>query len=483
MSHLSVEQQWQLARGELPPDQAPALEAHAASCEACRAAVASARAAVNVLREVPEPPPLPSMLAQRVGVRLSEALEAEQSRRFTRWWSPGWAWAAVAAAVVVVAGVAWVLPKREVAPPVAVAPEPVKAPVVAEPVMPPPPLTPRKLAAVVASASKASASKAALATAQELAEGAVVKTERGGAAWLHLPDGTRAGLTGSSSVQLVTLEASALTLEVQRGSVAMVVPHREDRVLIVRAGEVQVRDLGTQFLVSREAARVVVAVEEGEVAVDVANQTRVVKAGHAVVWHDGVLEPLTFAPPPVKAAPVRAAPAVAPASASESNDDIAPPPASLNPEDEWAGLTPERSSASDGSPPPNPSLPPPPPSDVATATPPSAPRPRGSGGFSLRDLERRIDQLMRDVRSPFPPAGGSLRQARAREVAHLADDGRCDEAIALSDAWLSSPAWQRTGADEGVLRRAVLQQKMRCLTSLGRNAEATDVWRELTAQP
>jgi transmembrane sensor len=94
-----------------------------------------------------------------------------------------------------------------------------------------------------------------------------VSTETGGSLWLQLPDGTKAGLTGATDVQLAKLDDKTLTLDVTRGSLAMVVPHREDRVLTVRAGDVEVKDLGTRFLVSREVARTVVAVEEGSVEV------------------------------------------------------------------------------------------------------------------------------------------------------------------------------------------------------------------------
>src|SRR5699024_2046404 len=121
---------------------------------------------------------------------------------------------------------------------------------------------PAPLEAVVASARDATTE-----TAAKLGEGSIISTKSGGRVWMKLPDGSRAGLTGSSEVKLSTLKAKEVTLDITRGSLAMVVPHREDRVLLVRAGDVTVRDLGTRFLVQIEEGRTMVAVDEGEVAV------------------------------------------------------------------------------------------------------------------------------------------------------------------------------------------------------------------------
>ncbi len=121
--------------------------------------------------------------------------------------------------------------------------------------------------AEAANGTEVLAQVAALGTAQVLETGARLSTEKDGSLWLKLPDGTKAGLTGSTDVQLAKLEEKTLTLDISRGSLAMVVPHREDRVLTIRAGDVEVKDLGTRFLVSREVAKVIVAVEEGSVEV------------------------------------------------------------------------------------------------------------------------------------------------------------------------------------------------------------------------
>jgi hypothetical protein len=328
--------------------------------------------------------------------------------------------------------------------------------------------------------------------AQVLGEGSTVATEAGGSAWLRLPDGSRAGLTGSSSVTLAKLEAHTLALEVTSGNLAMVVPHREDRLLTVRAGEVLVKDLGTSFLVSRTGARVLVAVDEGSVEVTTPTATRTVTAGHALTWEDGKLDAMKWetSPPPTDkrpaVAPSPVQPAVEPSQAARLNeeDDQAPPEvepavtvtvpvtaptAPLTPE-EWAQLPP--------------GTPPPPPGPVTTATPPPTgsahpappPTPPKKEGFSLSGLERRLKDLQHTIEAPFAPSE-AMRESRARDVNRLADAGDCVGALAIADRWLVEP--MSRSANEGLWRRAVLNQKVRCLTKLGRVEEANAVKVEL----
>ena len=494
MTHVPHETLWGLARNELSDSDAADARAHLALCTECQAAFADVQGALDVLLVLPEPPPMPDDVARRVGTKLADELDRRAAKSLRSWWAnlfgPRLVLVALGAALAIVAAYALTRPPPDTVTPIAnetpeVAPKDVVAP-------PPPelPKTPaKKLTATVASAKKAKASQKAAAKAQVLAEGSVVSTEKGGSLWMKLPDGTRAGLTGSSEVTLAKLEAKALTLDVEGGSVAMVVPHREDRVLTVRAGDVEVKDLGTRFLVSREAARVLVAVEEGSVEVKTPTSTQTVRAGNAVAWRDGKLESMPWAvreePPATSPSSVarlgheddepEAEPAVDDEPAPVDQGPPPPPLETGDPDEQWAappsGTTPSTT-------PETPVGPPPPPPHVVTSLPPSAaaPAPRRRGGFNLGELERRIRDFSRAVQAPFVGLDPRVRAQQAKDVERLADAGDCDGSIALADAWLRDT---NRAADAEPTRRGVLTQKLRCLNHLGRTAEAAAVQAEL----
>jgi hypothetical protein len=302
---------------------------------------------------------------------------------------------------------------------------------------------------------------------------------------MKLPDGTSAGLTSQSQVTLAKLEDKALTLDVAGGSVAMVVPHREDRVLTVRAGDVEVKDLGTRFLVSRELNRVLVAVEEGSVEVKTPTSTETVRAGRAVAWRDGKLESMPWAvreePPSSTASRLteedEETPPIAEPAVEDEPIDVGPPPPPPDvgdPDQQWnappGGFAPQQPVAPDG--------PPPPPPHVDTAHPANAgpPAARTRGGFNLGELERRIREFTREVQKPFGELNHRVREQGAKDVARLADAGDCEGSLAVANAWLRDT---NRAADPEPLRRGVLLQKLRCLNHLGRTAEAQAVQREL----
>lgn len=70
---------------------------------------------------------------------------------------------------------------------------------------------------------------------QILEEGSVVTTEAMGSLSLQLPDGSRAKLQPTSQVTLTTIEAKVLRLDLEKGSLALNVPHRDNRILTVIA--------------------------------------------------------------------------------------------------------------------------------------------------------------------------------------------------------------------------------------------------------
>ncbi|MEW6431100.1 MAG: FecR domain-containing protein [Myxococcota bacterium] len=490
MTHVPHETLWSLARHELSDADAAGARAHLALCSDCQAAFADVTSALDVLAALPEPPPMPEAVARRVGVKLADEMDRRAAKGLRSWWAtlfgPRLVLVTLGAALAIVAAYALTRPGPEPLPIATPTPEqPVPGPDTAPPPVPELPKTPaKKLTATVASAKKAKAAKHRATKAQVLAEGSVVSTEKGGSLWMKLPDGTRAGLTGASEVTLAKLEEKALTLDVAGGSVAMVVPHREDRVLTVRAGEVEVKDLGTRFLVSRDVGRVLVAVEEGSVEVKTPTSTETVRAGRAVSWRDGKLTSMPWAmraedvTPSATSSVARLTEEDEPAPETAVEDepmDEGPPAEYGDPDEQWA--TPP----SLGTPPPEPIAPqgpPPPPPHVESAHPPAAgpPAPRRRGGFNLGELERRIREFTNAVQAPFVGLNPKARARQAKHIERLADAGDCHGSLALADVWLRDT---NRAADAETLRRGVLTQKLRCLNHLGRTTEAAAVQAEL----
>lgn len=470
MSHLAADTLWSFAREELAAEERAQAQLHLDGCAACRASLADVTMATGMLSVLPEPPPMPEAMARRVGHSLADAADARAATRFTSWWSslftPRFAFAAVTGVVLVTAAAWWLAPRGEVAPLPTPSPEQIALPGPSQPSVPQErELTSptKKLSVTVASARKSTTHKA-----QVLTEGSTVSTQVGGSVWLKLPDGSRAGLTSASEVKLATLEAKALTLDIAKGSLALVVPHREDRVLTVRAGEIEVIDLGTKFLVSRESNRTLVAVEEGVVSVKTPTGSREVRAGSAVSWSNGTLTEVDWEP----AAPVAQAPVTtntpAPeresiARLDEEEDDDAPPPA-----EEAAPVAETKPVGMD--------------EEWATPPPPKPPAPRVVGvvkpndsGFSIKKLERRL----RAAGARF--GASNRRDAEVRNITISADAGDCRYALELVDKWLGAAT--TSAANEPVMRRNVKAQQIKCLLRLGRTEEATALQRQLDPLP
>lgn len=495
MTTPSTELLWAYAKQELSPAEMAQVKAQLDASPEARAALADVEASLSVLAMLPEAPPMPDAMARRVGAALAEKVDEEASRSFSGWWralfTPRFLIGAAAACALAFGAFELLrdrpadgagggtTPLANVTPPEVLPPVPVPAVPSSKPVK-----------ATVASARKAKSGGATLAKAQVLETGARVSTEQGGSLWLKLPDGTKAGLTGATDVSLARLEEKSLTLDLDRGSLAMVVPHREDRVLTVRAGDIEVKDLGTRFLVSRETSKTVVAVEEGSVEVRTPRGTHVLNAGKAVAWHEGELDDYQWpsaapstppSPPGTAVSPEPLTPPIEKPTAPSSptvvaaEDDDAEPP-SANPEDEWAAPPAGIANAPVNTPPPSPALDAPP-DTVVTVQPQGAPTPirrqRRGVGFSLKTIEENLRELERQAHVPFVPIGSTLRDVQARNVMKLADVGNCDLALEQADLWLAAPAGD--AVEEAPLKRMVLQQKVRCLNHLGRSAEALEV--------
>lgn len=488
MSHLEHDTLWAFAKNELDAAAVASTQAHLAGCPECRVALEDVQLAQTMLFDLPPVPAMPDAMARRIGVQLAEAADARVAKSFVSWWQALFAprflmVAAVAVTVVVIAAYLFAQETNGATAtpspsPIAKAPE---SPVV-NPSIAPAPTAKKKLSVTVATAKKASAVKK-----QVLQEGAVVATQTGGSVWMQLPDGSRAGLTSATEVKLATLESAHLALEIEKGSLALVVPHKEDRLLTVRAGDLVVKDLGTRFLVSREPTHTVVAVEEGVVEVNTPAGAKVVKAGHAVTWRDGKLTELDWEPtPPAQPRPVVVAQpepgsdaqvkSIARLDEDDEVDETPPideaqltptsPPAETQPvtetppdlrpiaaDEQWAAMPKSTT--------------PPAPAPIRKTKPPRE-------GFSLRNLERKLREIGTVITSP------TSREARAKNIMLAADAGDCTHALQLADSWMAEPVTSL--ATEKSMKRGVQLQQVRCLNHVGRKDEAAAMKKLIDAE-
>jgi hypothetical protein len=520
MSHLSNESLWSVARESPSVDD----QAHLAMCEQCRAELDNVKFAQGLLAEPPAPMPvLPEMSARRIGAVLRHAAEKQAERRASSWWpfklSPAWLMAPLAAAALAFVAYGLQLPATHEGGPAPVVaknevPTQVESPVVVPaPVAPSPAAPAKKIVAAVTSARNARlGSSATLKKSQQLEEGSTVATSKGGVLWMKLPDGSRAGLTGASQVQLSKLEEKAVTLDVTQGSLVVVARHDTSRELRVRAGDLEVIDVGTRFLVSKDDKRTLVAVEEGEVEVDAPGRRVAVHAGQAVEWRGGKLtqeawaptadEPKPAPPPPSKTAQVEEdTPPIAPLPGAEgkrvappvAEEAVAPAPApateppASSPE-EWDSPANLKTAAANAPPPPPvPAAEPEVPQQAAMAVPvpavvpavpanPSNPTPEGGDDATDESFLQRLEHKLKRVANGIVSVTRS-RDDRAGDITRLSADGRmCSEAISRADAWLAETV---AHGESFNLRKSVLRAKLHCLQYQGRTGDAAQVQRQL----
>ncbi|MHB8874244.1 MAG: FecR family protein, partial [Myxococcaceae bacterium] len=328
--------------------------------------------------------------------------------------------------------------------------------------------------------------------------GSTVSTQKKGELWLALPDGSRAGVLGDSRLTLAGLTPSELRLDLEQGTMVVDATHVEGRSFEVHAGEVDIRVTGTRFLVEHLEGRVLVAVSEGAVEVAAGERLYTVPAGRKLIVGKGapapsklgpkdavelsLLSPLpprpAVKPPPKPPLKPMVAPAPAPVDAGVAAPVamVAPAPrpdAGGDPDTEFAAY-------------PGPHTQPPPRVVVDAGVAAAAPAKDGEEGDEEEGdggepniIERLLE--LADIDSPWPPLGMSMEQHRLRQVQRQADKGQCDKVLVRADAWLEGyeADGTQTRAEQ---RKQMLLTKARCLSKLGRQAEAEAVRRDREAQ-
>ncbi|MBK7865434.1 MAG: FecR domain-containing protein [Archangiaceae bacterium] len=509
--HLTPEALWEAAR--VPPEGDD--YAHLQLCPDCRLELGNIKLAQSALVEPPGPAPLSDDSAKRIGNVLRKAAE-KQARRaqwYGAWWpfnfSPNWVLAPAAAALMAF------FAYRAIGP---VPGEPQPSPIAKRdaPATPTPPpmneapqaLPAKKVLAQVKSTKNARSGSGALKQSQQVSEGSTVATAKGGSLIMALPDGSQIGLDGSSQVQLAKLEDRAVTLDVDRGSMKVLARHDPSRELKVRAGELEIFDVGTEFIVSRDADHTLVGVQEGEVEVRAPGGEKVpVRAGQAVEYCGGKLERQQWAQadelprPRPPAPPRRTEPQAAKRPSADETPEIPSEPQAVSPpvaqpaeparvepakQPEVATNEPEHASSPDEWGTPSnlkdaPVLQPPPvpaPQPPEVQPPPQAPTAARDTGPTTSEeedtsLKARIEREVNRIKNAFRPAS---RLQRADEIVRLVERRQCTDALAQADAWLTEAVPRGESFN---LRRSVLSSKLRCLNFEGRSGDAAAVQREL----
>ncbi len=483
MKHLSTAELWAYRKGELEGEGQLNAQTHLSLCESCQMQLGQVDFALSTIANLPPVPAIDEALALRV----ERELKFREAQPKLHWWSIEWKWqfvllpaAAACAAVVVLA--LWPS-SASVSPPLSPpSVAKVEVPVAGQPnSVPVPRPTPERPAEKPLVAQVAKAKNASHVVGQTaVTEGSALKTEKNGALWLTLPDGSRAGLTGASAVTLSTLRASAVTFDVFSGSLVMNVPHRTDRVLTVNAGEVTVRDLGTRFVVSRNASRTLVLVEEGLVEVSAGGTTEVVKAGTVYEWHNGhghqqpvPTEKVTERTPELTGASVQPDSGTAVADNAAPLDMLTTPPiVAAAPVEEDEASTEPVSNPAEWQTPPLVAAVPAPPAAVVQYGPPRPAR-QSNSPFGLNGVQQRLDEMARQLQM-----GTTVqRQARAAAIVNLGDAGDCHGVLVEAENFLRQNE-EETPLDKQ-LKRSVLFQKARCQAKTGRVDEAEATRRQM----
>jgi FecR protein len=475
MKHLEAEKAWALVGN--PNEETAQWRSHAENCFACRQILSEAEGAQLLLKALPPAPShLPDALSRHVKQRLLADFESDvEVKGLFPWWRAWFFPIAAVAAVALVAFGSFLFSKKPMpsAPPdianVAVVPS-VQDPVVPE--------VPKSLVAQVRTQKKSNlaTSKKSAKSLRTLAAGDVISTQKGGNVAFEMPDGTKAQVSATSDVTVAQLDEKHFGFEVKFGTLAMQVPHRDDRLLTVKVGEVLVKDLGTRFVVSRSAESVLVAVEEGSVEVQTPLGNRVLQAGRAVRVRPERIEELAWAPTPLARL---VTPRYAPSKLREDDDGgenneavmqpIANSPDDKTDDDEDPASNPKTSPDQVDE---NWALPqtlpsqvlpsvPQPPARVMTAT------PKKKKWFALEALEERLSEIGKGLSEDIF-GRQDARSKSAKQVTVMADSGDCNAAIIAADKWIVASK----RVDEVPLTRSVLLQKVRCLNHLGRFEEA-----------
>jgi hypothetical protein len=165
-------------------------------------------------------------------------------------------------------------------------------------------------------------------TAAEAPQRLAINTDKGST--IDLGDAVLASAPHSDLV--VERSRGRVVIQMTRGTIDMQVTHDPSRVLVVRAGDTEIEDIGTRFTVDYDGkARVEVRVTEGEVKVKRAGQHTDLGAGFAWTAERGKLTiaaldtadaVVASAEPPVAQTPVQ--PPVGPAPAVQPVQPVAP---------------------------------------------------------------------------------------------------------------------------------------------------------------
>lgn len=481
MSAHVEEQLWSHARGTLAEQDAKSVDAHLGACADCQRVFQQFKAAVEVVRPV-EPPVLDDAAWRRVDSKVMEAARRELSGGgsiFARIFSDWRPFAAVGVLAAAALAFFYLSPG-----PTQQLEQPVRQDVVAmpQPQVAPPAVVQAPIIDVpkwvdVSTSSGATVADAAL--AKSVRVGDRIHTVKAGKAFLLLPDGSRAGVTGDAEFSVVEATASNVKLSLEQGTLLVAAAHAGDeRTFSVAAGSVEVFVVGTRFLVERDE-HVTVVVEEGTVEVRANGQNHKVSVGETLVFDSAGKVTRRKAVTPAARAAFRELQSEAKVSSKHSAalPQVARSDSAQRLTDEDDAVEPVEggavavgqadAGAKFGALTPPPLFDPADPKQqpVANAQPEKK-------KFDLLATLKGIDLKNINLDAPYPPVGMPVSEYRVHQLQRNADRGQCERVVEKADSWMTEFGADPKVLNRPVLAKAVLFTKARCLTKLGRTADA-----------
>ena len=272
--------------GRLDPSLEMRLHAHLEECARCRERAELWWNLVPRMRDL-VPRPMAQLAARRLEVELLRRLQSEGAREVKA--RRGWR-VVVAATALVGAAAALVIGLRPGRPTPAV----------------------DDGATLIQTSGVVTSRGLALTSSVRLASGSTLEVASGGQAELRMARGSMLNLRGPARLTLAGTARDVL-LRLDEGTLQAQVAHRRpDETFTVAAHDLRVRVRGTRFIVETGVPGSMVSVQEGQVAVELANgSTRLLGAGEQVM----TATTSTAAPSSPTTAPVAASPSPAAAGA------------------------------------------------------------------------------------------------------------------------------------------------------------------------
>lgn len=267
MMRHETERLWALAADELPIEDRRYVELHLQECPECQDALDAVSVARRTLDSARRSSPSIDWIEtdSKVGALVERQLRQRARPTWVPYFATGSLLAAAAAATFFFWPAAEPMPVEELAPLV--------------PLVEVAPVKPTRVE-VARGVTLVSAQNEAVVAGDVLRDGDVLRTGVAGKAFVQLADSSFVRVAAATQVVLNKTHADEVELTLARGRLAVLASHESRKSFVVRAQDVTVHVVGTEFVVESGRDGVSVAVSEGAVRVESGSvKETLVKAG------------------------------------------------------------------------------------------------------------------------------------------------------------------------------------------------------------